>query len=100
MMDSLEIIAPCDLVKDYELSRSMASFVQSFIIRFCAYIRPRYQVSVYRTIGPLVSLFYSNYSLSETNMVLTEAAVMSSNNLYFRANVRKIMYARVNECGS
>ena len=25
---------------------------------FCAYTRPRYQVSVYRTIGPLVCLFF------------------------------------------
>ena len=25
---------------------------------FCAYIRPRYQVSVYRTIGPLVYLVF------------------------------------------
>ena len=24
---------------------------------FCAYTRPRYQVSVYRTIGPLVCIF-------------------------------------------
>ena len=27
---------------------------QSFVTRFCAYNRLRYQVSVYRTIGPLV----------------------------------------------
>ena len=25
----------------------------------CAYTRPRYQVSVYRTIGPLVFIFFS-----------------------------------------
>ena len=25
---------------------------------FCAYTRPRYQVSVYRTIGPLVQVLY------------------------------------------
>ena len=30
---------------------------------FCAYMRPRYQVSVYRTIGPLVIL--SNWSVIE-----------------------------------
>ena len=26
-------------------------------ILFCAYTRPKYQVSIYRTIGPLVSIF-------------------------------------------
>ena len=30
---------------------------------FCAYTRPRYQVSVYRTIGPLV-LITSDFSIS------------------------------------
>ena len=25
---------------------------------FCAYTRPRYQVSVYRTIGPLVEIIF------------------------------------------
>ena len=28
---------------------------------FCAYTRPRYQVSVYRTIGPLVILVLDKY---------------------------------------
>ena len=40
---------------DYVLFRSR--FAQSFLIRFCmiyAYTRPRYQMSVNRTIGPLV----------------------------------------------
>ena len=35
----------------------MSRFDQPFLSRFCmfcAYARPRYQVSVYRTIGPLV----------------------------------------------
>ena len=27
---------------------------------FCAYTRPRFQVSVYRTIGPLISYFAQN----------------------------------------
>ena len=34
----------------------MSRFVQPFLFRICmvcAYTRPRYQVSVYRTIGPL-----------------------------------------------
>ena len=62
MMDSLELIASCDLkfgkysklnelMKDYGLSRS--SFAQLFLFRICmlcAYTRPRYQESVYRTI--------------------------------------------------
>ena len=30
---------------------------------FCAYIRPRYQVNVYRTIGPLVVIYYIYLSL-------------------------------------
>ena len=35
-------------------------FVSRFC-KFCAFTRPRYQVSVYRTIGPLVlHLFYVN----------------------------------------
>ena len=64
-MDTLESIASCDLefgllcklndlMKDSEQLRSW--FAQSFLIRFCmfyAYSRPRYQVNVYRTIGPL-----------------------------------------------
>ena len=42
-------------MKDYELS--MSRFAQPFLFRIfmlCAYTRPRYQVSIYRTIGPLV----------------------------------------------
>ena len=42
-------------MKDYEILRS--KFAQPFLSRMCmfgAYTRPRYQVSVYRTIGPLV----------------------------------------------
>ena len=31
---------------------------RSFLTRFCAYDRLRYQVSVYRTIGPLVLGYY------------------------------------------
>ena len=34
-------------------------FVPVFFI-FCAYMRPKYQVSVYRTIGPLVVFSYEN----------------------------------------
>ena len=40
-----------DLVNESEYLRPR-SFLNLF--SFCAYIRPRYQVSVYRTIGPLV----------------------------------------------
>ena len=42
-------------MKDYEFLRSR--FAQPFLTRFCAYNRPRYQVSVYRTIGPLVYMY-------------------------------------------
>ena len=31
---------------------------------FCAYTRPRYQVSVYRTIGPLVNIILCIFTLS------------------------------------
>ena len=31
---------------------------------FCAYTRPRYQVCVYRTIGPLVFIFHRTVNLS------------------------------------
>ena len=50
MMDSLENIASCDL----------ARFAQPFLCRFLCFARPRYQVSVYRTIGPLVFIFMSS----------------------------------------
>ena len=44
------------------------AFAQPFSSRFCmfcAYSRPKYQVSVYRTIVPLVAIFYTfNYTLS------------------------------------
>ena len=35
---------------------------------FCAFTRHRYQVSVYRTIGPLVSLFLSTVLKLETDL--------------------------------
>ena len=37
--------------------RLVLKIPQSFVTRFCAYILLRYQVSVYRTIGPLVEFF-------------------------------------------
>ena len=42
---------------EYLRSKSFLDLVFSRFCMFCAYIRPRYQVSVYRTIGPLVSVF-------------------------------------------
>ena len=36
----------------------------------CAYTRPRYQVSVYRTIGPLVSYFTSDDFCSDINEIM------------------------------
>ena len=44
------------------MSRSSLDLVFSRFCIFCAYTRPRYQVSVYRTIGPLVSFFDENNS--------------------------------------
>ena len=40
-------------------SRSFLELVFSRFCIFCAYTRPRYKVSVYRTIGPLVMSSYS-----------------------------------------
>ena len=31
----------------------------------CAYTRPRYQVNVYRTIGPVVKISYIVYKISD-----------------------------------
>ena len=48
-------------MKDYEKLRS--KFAPPFLSRFCmfcAYTRPRYQVSIYRTIGPLVLRMATN----------------------------------------
>ena len=42
-------------MKDYEYFK--VKVAQPFLSRFCmfcAYTRPRYQVSIYKTIGPLV----------------------------------------------
>ena len=55
MMDTFrkEIIASCDL------EFGLLCKLNVILIRFCmiyAYTRPIYQVSVYRTIGPLVCL--------------------------------------------
>ena len=46
----------------------------------CAYTRPRYQVSVYRTIGPLVSLFLLSNTDCEYSLELphTEAVLTST----------------------
>ena len=62
-----ESIAACDLkvgrcrqlieimkVCEYWRSRSFLYHIFSRFCMFCALLRPRYQVSVYRTIGPLV----------------------------------------------
>ena len=39
---------------------------------FCALLRPRYQVSVYRTIGPLVKLFLWRFSLYLLNLLIVD----------------------------
>ena len=49
-MDFSETIAAYDL----KLIALMKICVSRFCM-FCAYTRPRYQVSVYRTIGPVVA---------------------------------------------
>ena len=43
-----------------------AIFIQ--VLYVCANIRPRYQVSVYRTIGPLVSIFTENQTKALWNL--------------------------------
>ena len=42
-------------VNEYLRSRSFLDLVFSRFCMFCANTRPRYQVSIYRTIGPLIS---------------------------------------------
>ena len=44
-------------MKDYEKSRFAQPFLSRYCM-FCAYTRPRYQVSVYRTIGPLIYFIF------------------------------------------
>ena len=50
MMYSLEIVASCDLEFGLLCKLNLLLFCMIY-----AYTRPKYQVSVYRTIGPLVS---------------------------------------------
>ena len=61
MMDSLEIIASCDL--EFSLYSKLNQYMNDR-----AYTRPRYQVSVYKTIGPLVKrvieIFVANFSFT------------------------------------
>ena len=58
MMDSSEIIASCDvtwnLVYIIIVIEIKVNVCSTILTRFCAYTRPRYQVSLYRTISPLV----------------------------------------------
>ena len=73
---------------------------------FCAYTRPRYQVSVYRTIGPLFLLWYSlglpyNYFVfkgtldgRESNFIASIAAsccVM----LFFHLDIHRFIFLNV-----
>ena len=52
---------------------------ESFLIRFCtfyAYTRPRYQVSIYRTIGPLVIELQTVYFNGPENKDAPKIAVI------------------------
>ena len=66
MMDSLEIIASCDLV-----------FAQPCLFRVCmlsSYKSPRYHVSVYRTIDPLVTINAHGDNLYKLSFTLVKEA--------------------------
>ena len=48
---------------------------------FCSYTRPRYQVSIYKTTGPLVLIFSQNIesSISMSTRNLCNEAVLTHN---------------------
>ena len=57
---------------------------------FCAYTRPRYQVSVYRTIDPLVfsfPFFFLLFFLLFENIELNEAVLSFTQSNYFFRNI-------------
>ena len=68
---------------------------------FCALLTSRYQVSVYRTNGPLViviSMFMAsvkNKINEEKKNPLNEAVLTSTHNLCFRAKIMYPLYTRV-----
>ena len=75
MMDSLEVLASCDL--EFGLYSKLKVKVGSviFFIRycmFCAYTRPRYQVRIYRTIGPRIEIVLQLFSATAIPRQLDE----------------------------
>ena len=51
------------------MSIPRSRFAQPFLFKicmFCASTRPRYQVSVYRTIGPLVFIYGDMYTFAQS----------------------------------
>ena len=66
---------------------------------FCAYARPRYQVSVCRTIGPLVSFVDENY-ISKQNSPRRDAAFAASHlglfclPMFHKKDARVIYYSK------
>ena len=53
----------------------------------CAYTRPRYQVSVYRTIGPLVLIFFERGPQSEISSIFTLQLNLSIKCASFYSNI-------------
>ena len=51
---------------DIKIKTFYSKIPQSFVTRFCAYYLLRYQVSLYRTIGPLVFCSNDNHVLRLT----------------------------------
>ena len=47
-----------DYISNQDQGQSLLSHDFNQVLLFCAYTRPRYQASVYRTIGPLVLFSY------------------------------------------
>ena len=59
----------------------------SEFVFFCTYSRPRYQVSVYTTIGPLV-LFLQNSLTAVEHVKLEASAAEEQNLLYVQSDLR------------
>ena len=58
----------------------------------CAYTRPRYQVSVYRTIGPLVSYYVNNGLSFNVSLIYIFDRVPMAFTIYGRGTIMLINF--------
>ena len=67
-----------------------------FVAQTLCFTRPRYQVSIYRTIGPLVQVYLTNISLLIFRQFVAVMAytvvLMDIHVMFLRANVTKVNY--------